>query len=370
MTRRRTLRLGVTVLLCWGWASAFDGAGVSSATSVSGATSVAGTASVSGATSVFDTASVSGATSVSAQTMGVEPVGSIPGPADRVRVQGDFAYVSAGRTFTVFDVWDPAAPRRLGSYTFPEEIWGFRLAGARAYVGANFFGLGILDISNPAAPTLAGSHKTLGQTKIGAVFGTKVVIIDHMEGLVMIDASNEAEPVKLDSYFLDGYARDVVTSGSFAYAVDSPSGLYLFDLSKPGPLEPVSVLHAPSAPRFIEVSSGSAAGQGPTIVCGAGGGNLQVYDVSDPAAPVRAATFETPGVAQRVSLDGTLAYVADARAGVQVVDLSTPSQPRLVGTYRTPRPARDVSVSDSHVFIVVGERAGNDREVLVLRRSY
>ena len=328
MSWRRTLSSGVAVLLCWGW------------------------------------------TSVSGQTMSFEQVGSIPGPADLVRAQGDYAYVSAGKTFTVFDVSDPAAPERLGSYTFPEEIWGFRLAGARAYVGANFFGLGILDISDPAAPTLAGAHKTLGQTKIGAVYGTKVAIIDHMEGLVVIDASNEAEPVKVGSFFLDGYARDVATSGSMAYAVDSPSGLYLFDLSKPGPPEPVSVLHAPGAPRFIEASSGSA-GQGPTIVCGAGGGNLQVYDVSDPAAPVRAATFQTPGFAQRVSLDGTLAYVADAGAGVQVVDLSTPSEPRLVGTYRTPRPARDVSVVDSHVFVVVGDgsRQGEDREVLILRRN-
>ena len=307
----------------------------------------------------------------STQSMNREPVGSIPGPADLVRVHRGHAYISAGRTLTIWDVSDPAAPERRGSYTFPEEIWGFRLAGSRAYVGANFYGLGILDISDPAAPALIGAHKTLGQTKIGAVFDTKVVLIDHMEGLVMIDVSNEAEPVVLGSFFLDGYARDVVTWGSFAYAVDSPSGLYVFDLSRPGPPEPVSVLHAPRTPRFIEASAGAANG-GPALVCGAGGGNLQIYDVSDPAAPVRAATFPTPGIAQRVSLDGPVAYVADGRAGVQIVDLSTPSEPSLVSSFPTPRPARDVAVDETHIFVVVGdpgERQSEGREVLIWRKD-
>ena len=159
----------------------------------------------------------------------------------------------------------------------------------------------------------------------------------------MLDVSNEAEPVAAGSFFLDGYARDVTASGSLAYAVDSPSGLYVFDLSQPGPLEPVGVLHAPNAPHSVEVSEGSDT-SGPKLLCGAGRGNLQVYDVSDPATPVKAATFATPGRAERVALEGNLAYVADGEEGIQVVDLSAPTKPKLVGTYKTSRPARDVAV--------------------------
>ena len=154
----------------------------------------------------------------------------------------------------------------------------------------------------------------------------------------------------------------MTASGAFAYAVDSPSGLYVFDLSQPVPLEPVGVLHAPNAPHSMEVSEGSDA-SGPKLLCGAGRGNLQVYDVSDPTMPVKAATFATPERAERVALAGNLAYVADGEAGIQVVDLSTPSQPKLVGTYETSGPARDVAV-DSLVFVVVG-----DEEVLVLRQT-
>lgn len=307
------------------------------------------------------------APSVSAQTLNFSPVGSIPGPADMVRVQGDYAYVAAGRTLTVVDVSDPAAPERQGSYTFPEEIWSFRVAGAFAYVGVNFFGLGILDVSNPAAPTLRGAFKTPGQAKVGAVSGTKALVVDHMEGILLLDVSNPAAPVSLGSFFVDGYARDVVTSGSMAYAVDSPTGLYVFDLSTPGPLEPVSVLHSGTGLRSVEVAEASAAGS-PNLVYLVGGGSLQVYDVSDPTAPVEVTRYRPPGGVQRVSVRGTLAYVAAGQAGLQVVDFSLPSTPRLVGEYATARPARDVAVTDSLVCVVVGGRGGT-REVVILRQT-
>ncbi len=156
-----------------------------------------------------------------------------------------------------------------------------------------------------------------------------------------------------------------MVSGSLAYAVASPSGLYVFDLSLPGPLEPIGVLHVPNAPHSIEVTAAAA---GPTLVCGAGGGDLQIYDVSDPTSPTRASTFVTPGRAQRVSLLGSLAFVADGIEGIQVVDLTRPASPQHVGTHRTRAPARDVSVHGDLVFVVVGDRgAEGRREVQVLR---
>ena len=304
-----------------------------------------------------------------AQTVTLTPVGEIPGPAEHVRVQGGHAYVSHHATFTVWDVSDPAAPVRRGAVELPQEIWGFRVRGDRAYVGANFFGVAILDVSDPAAPVVLGNHETLGQTKIGAVYENRVVLIDHMEGMVLVDATDESAPSGLGSFFLDGYARDVVTSGRMAYATDSPTGLYVFDLSAPGPPEPVGVLHAPAAPRAIEVQR--EVGEPSGLLAGAGGGQLQIYDASDPAAPVRTATWETPGRAARVAFSGSYVFVADTEAGVTVVDVSNPSAPAPAGAYRTDLPARDVAATDTHVFVVVGagEREEGETAVRILRRA-
>ena len=182
---------------------------------------------------------------------------------------------------------------------------------------------------------------------------------------MLVDQSDVSAPVSAGSFFLDGYARDVVVSGTLAYAVDSPSGLYVFDLSRSGPFEPIGVLHVPNAPHSIEVTTAT---EGETLVCGAGGGDLQIYDVSDPTAPIRASTFVTPGRAQRVSLSGSLAFVADGTEGIQVVDLTRPASPQHVGAYKTRAPARDVSVHGDLVFVVVGDHgAEGRREVQVLR---
>ena len=307
-------------------------------------------------------------TPTTAQTGTFVPVGAIEGRADLVRAVDGRLYVTGGRTLTIYDISEPAAPVELGAHELPEEVWGFRVAGDRVYVGNNFSGLALLDVSDPRAPALLGTHKTLGQTKIGAVYGSRVGLIDHMEGFVLIDVSNERAPEGVGSFYLDGYARDVVTVGSMAYATDSPSGLYIFDLSKDGEPEPVAVLHGPNAPRFIEAV---AVEGGPTLVAGAGGGNLQVYDVTDSTAPVRAPSFETPGRVARIAFVGSTAFVADGPAGFHLVDLADPSSPTLVASHSTARAVWDIAATDTHVFIVTGdsEREGEDRHVEILERQ-
>jgi len=297
----------------------------------------------------------------------LEHVGTIDGPADLVKFDDGRAFVTHHRTFTVFDLSDPTAPQRQGSLELPEEIWKFSIRGDRAYLGANFHGLAILDISDPSAPRELGRFQSLGQTKIGAVFDTKLAYIDHMEGLVLIDISDESEPQSIGSYFLDGYARDVVTSGSIAYATDSPTGLYVFDLARDGVPEPIGILHAPAAPRnALQVAD---LPNGAKLLAGIGAGGLQVYDVTDPRAPVKTATFDTPGQASGLALRGQLAYVADGESGLQVVDLSDPTAPRITASFPTDRPARDVAASDSLVLVVAGqsEREGDDRDVLIMQ---
>lgn len=291
-------------------------------------------------------------------TLTFEPVGSIAVQAESIELQGGFAYVAAARTLSIFDVRNPAAPKAAGSYTFPEEIWAFRLQGQTAYVGGNFFGLGILDVSNPAAPVLRGSFKTPGQAKVGAVVGNRAVIIDHMEGLVEANIANPSKPVAAGSFFLDGYARDVVTHGSYAYAVDSPTGLYVFDLTKPK-LEPVGTLQDGNALRTVDVFT-----EGPPLVVALGGGTLQLYDVANPAAPKRLAPYRTPGGAQKVALVGRLAYVADGAAGLTVVDFANPSAPAVVGSFKTPAAARDVAAADTLVLVAMA-----NRDVMILKQT-
>ena len=90
----------------------------------------------------------------SAQGLEFEQVATITGPAELVEVRDDVLYVTNHTDFSVYDISDPASPRQIGALSLPEEIWGFRIQGDRAYIGANFHGLAIVDISDPTTPTV------------------------------------------------------------------------------------------------------------------------------------------------------------------------------------------------------------------------
>lgn len=310
----------------------------------------------------------------SAQTDPFTRVASIPGPADLVQVHGNRAYVVGHGTLRIFDVANVASPRELGSYTFPEKIWGIEVVEPLVYVAADFFGFGIVDISNPAAPKLRGSLKTPGQAKSVAVVGSKAAVADHMSGVDFIDTSNADKPAMLGSFYLEGYAREVAAFGSLTYAVDAPTGVYTFDMTQPGAPEPVHAQQTATAPGMIVVSDPKAST--PKLAVLVGAGTIQVYDLTKAAAPVRVGALKTPsGRATRATLHGSHAFVADFREGLQVVDVSNPKALKVIAAYKTTAPARDVAVAGSHAFVVVGApsetpREFKDQEVLILKHPF
>ena len=303
-------------------------------------------------------------------------VGELRATADIVEARGNQAYLVSGRSLTVVDISNPAAPRQGGTHTFPDKIWGVRAAGSLLYAAVDKFGLGILDVSQASAPTLRGSLKTPGQSKSVALVGSMALVADHMSGVNFIDVSDPAKPQARGDFFLDGYARAVASSGSIAVAVDSPTGVYVFDLSKPSKLEPISTQQSAERPGSVELSE-TPGGAGRRLAVLIGSGALQIYDVTDPLKPTKAATFRTPsGRPLDVALRGDTAFVADSTAGLQVVDLSTPAAPKIVGSFKTPASARSVAVTEALIVVSVTrgstpaseESPAGDGTVLVLAR--
>jgi hypothetical protein len=336
--------------------------------------------------------SAAAAAPIAAQTLTLTRVATIPGPVDLVRAQGTFVYIAESKTLAIFDVSDAAVPKRVGAYTFDEKIWGFRVAGARVYVANGHSGLGILDISKPASPTLVSLTKMPGQAKNVSVAGNRALLANHMSGVDIVDISNQAKPALLGSAYLDGYARDVATSGSIAVAVDNPSGVYVFETTGGNPLEPITTLQSATTPQQVEVVEIEAgAGRSRIAILAGGvppdaraakapveslppGGSIQLYDVSNPTAPVFVGAYPAASNHRRLAAKGSLVYVADGADGLQVLDVSTPSKATVVGRFKTAKPARDVAVGDSVIAVVVGEiysgsRSHTEGDVLLLRQA-
>ena len=85
----------------------------------------------------------------------------------------------------------------------------------------------------------------------------------------------------------------------------------------------------------------------------AGGGGLQIVDVTNPVAPSNLGHVDISGIAVRVAVTGSFAYVA-AVTGLEIVDVSNPAMPRKLGNFRIPGQAGgadNVTVGGSYAYL-------------------
>ena len=314
---------------------------------------------------------------VVAQTRTLEFVGFIPGPAETVYTDRTHAYISDGLTLRIFDINNPAAPTFVGSYDFPQKIYGVTVAASIAYAAVDFLGLGILDVSNPAAPKLLGFFETGGQALGVGISGSTAVIANRLSGLEIIDVADPSTPTSKGAYFTEGYATDVAVEGTTAYVVDRPGGLSIIDLSKPG--EPDAESTQITTERAATVAAGRQS-EGTTLAAVLGTDSLlEIFDVSDSASPVSVSTYrhpERPATGRtigwpRARFSGALAFMADAYPPflLQAIDLSDATDPTLVATYEPPGSPGYISVSGSLVFVTISGDDDRSTEpgVLILR---
>ncbi len=317
--------------------------------------------------------SLAGSTSLAAQTIKLDVVGNIPGPADFVRVSGTYAYVSAGDTLRVVDISEPSAPKPRGIVQLPAGAAAIAVSGSAVYATMGLRGLAVVDVSNADAPAVVGFYKTAGEALRIAVAGTRVVLTDRMAGADVIDISDRAKPASVGAYYTEGYTRDVAIVGSLAYVVDSTNDFAIVDLSRAGEPRALSTLPSSLTSTLVAVSSSAMAPKTAYVV---GGGSLQVYDVSNPVAPRKLVVTKIHERTTALAVDGGFGYAAVGTEGLQVLDLSDPGNPVQAGSYKPAGNARDVAVSGDLILVAVNSAArpaaGGSAPaagVVILRRS-
>lgn len=77
---------------------------------------------------------------------------------------------------------------------------------------------------------------------------------------------------------------------------------------------------------------------------------IDIWDISNPKAPKKYCSFDTPGYACGLATRGNYAYVADGDAGVQVIDVTNPAQPYIVGNFEMAC-ATSIVLNDSYAFV-------------------
>jgi hypothetical protein len=299
-------------------------------------------------------------------------------PAWSIATGGNTAYLGAGDGLHILDISDPVAPAPTGFHGTPDAVYDVSVAGDIAYLAEAFSpgdnrdergGLRLLDISDPASPDEMGYYpmnplqadefQAPGEPRGAynvAVAGERAYLTYRTErqgGLRVVDVSDPAQPVEIGDY--QGYlyyVSDVaVVEGpstdaeqTYAYlATGVNMGLLLLDVSDPAQPE-VLADDVPGWARHLAVA-------GDTLLVADEAGGLQIADISDPAHPTWAGSYNTLGNARGVMVSGDRAYVTDGLRALWVVDVSDPAQPTQAGVLTTVGSIFDVAEAGSLVYV-------------------
>jgi hypothetical protein len=308
----------------------------------------------------------------------VGPISQVDSQTHAIAVQGTHVYVGVGRRLAVLDVTDPADPRLVGQTgVLPAVVQDIDVAGEYAYVAAGEAGLLIIDVSDPAQPKTVGAYAPPGSAGSVYVSGNRVYVAAGEAGLRIVDVSNPRLPVELGVYAAPEGVNDAFVSGRYAHLATG-AGLRVVDVTDPtAPLEVASYgtsgearqIYVAGRYAYLLVSRGSRWQQHNPPAPDVSGmatpapapsatpspnDSLWVIDISDPAAPAKAGTYDSLYEAAAIQVAGRLAYVATTGyiGGLRVIDVSNVAQPHEVGTYGQAGGIQDLYIVDNIAYMV------------------
>jgi len=181
----------------------------------------------------------------------------------------------------------------------------------------------------------------------GDIYATAVsgnyAYVGQGQHLVVLDISNPSQPFELGRIHTIDITSDIKISGSYAYVTSDNGGLVIVDISDPA---------APTLAGSYDTgyALGVAVSSNYAYVADDENG-LVIIDISNPAAPTLAGSYDTAGYAKGVAVSGNYAYVADHHNGLVIIDISNPAVPTLAGSYDTAGYAFGVAVSGSYAYV-------------------
>lgn len=237
-----------------------------------------------------------------------------------VDVEAGHAFVTGNRGVSVFDVRDPARPRRVGLVEIDDGAFGVVARAGWVYAASGR--LVIADVRDPACPRIAATVAGGGPAHAVALCGTVAFVGDGDGGLRIVDVSEPTRPQLLSRTPVGARAQGIGCAGGLVYLADPESGLHVVDAS------------APSAPRRLSTVPGTMGAWDVHIVrgrlyLGRHGFGVSVLDLGDPRAPRVLGTYQDGGEAYGVSGDSARVFVADLQQGIEQLDATAPSQLRL-----------------------------------------
>ncbi|MBD3271205.1 MAG: T9SS type A sorting domain-containing protein [Elusimicrobia bacterium] len=237
---------------------------------------------------------------------------------DAIVFKDNYLYID-DYNFVILDVSNPVNPRQVWvdqSVSVTDicvEVGYAYVTGIKNNPLPRKRGLLIYDITSPSSSQLVGFYETpYDESLLGVgVFGDYAYLGRYHEGLEIVNIKDPSHPVHVDMVDLD-YAYYPYVKNNLLYVACGTRGLAIYDISDPAAPVKQSVVPGARSVYDVEVIGAYA-----YITNGSGG--IITADISDPVHPINVGYYDTPGNAQALAYYRNCVYVADEYAGLWVV---------------------------------------------------
>ena len=230
----------------------------------------------------------------------------------QIRVRGQFVYVVSRETgMRIVDVSDPGHMRIRARYDSVEFATGIDVVGDVAFLSERTYGVEAVDVSDPDKPTHIAIRKTPESQSCRYRDGFLYSGEWGAGAVTVFDARDMRQFRKVREVKLGGFGDGVDIDGRYLYCSTGHDALH----------------------RDVAPADRQGAGRG-----------MDIFDISDPAAPKHVSRIDFPVFKPRNSdfwtprvADG-MAFCCDSHNGLFAVNVSDPAAPQLAGRLCIPMP--------------------------------
>ena len=223
------------------------------------------------------------------------------------------------------------SPTAFGFVSIPGFANSVAVNGNYAYVAAGSAGLQVVDVSNRNTPVIAASLKLAGNANGIKVVGNLAFVATGSGGLYIVDVTNPLVPALLGN-LPTADALDVCIQGDIAYIANG-TNLILANVADPSVIQTIATLPLAGLVRGVSVDPHRGLAAVAADVSG-----MYIVNISNPSQPVQVAQLAT-GDAHQVAIQGNYVFVADYHSlstpyqnSLVSVDISNPSSPLVVSS--------------------------------------